>query len=344
METQPSFKQTLKNEIGIALLLCILVTPIVAATNTTASLSLILVHAVILTCCIALCSAALVRYIPRPSRFSLLFHIAMRFIAISISTALALPVISIITSIPLQVLATRPLFAALIPVVSAYVILTLTQTIRQEREKSLLAQMAQTRAVWQALTAQIRPHFLFNCLNGLEQLVETDPARAQENIRHLAALYRGVLAASEQKNVPLENEIELTTDYLQLQQMRYLDRLRYTIDVSPNVHPTLFPATLLLTLVENSVKHGIEKCADGGPIIVQITRRQNQLIAMVQNPIPRQTGAPSTKQGYGTNSIRQRLLLLFGDNARYQLALDNHTATAIIELPVQPLVREKAND
>lgn len=329
------FFKTLKNEGKVALFLCLLVTPIVAAVNSTASLTLILIHASVFSVCIALCSSLLIRYFPKPLKLNLIYRIAVRLIAVVVSTALALPIVSVFTGISITLLVSKPLFAALVPVVSAYIILAMSTNLRQEKEKALLAHMVQTEVVWQALTAQIRPHFLFNCLNGLELLVDTEPERAKENLRRLAAMYRSVLNASEKKTVVFNDELKLVTDYLQLQQMRYDDRLQYTIDVPKVLQTALFPATLLLTLVENSIKHGIEKCSNGGTIKIQVSNREDTLLTIVENPVNSEASNALAVKGFGTSNIDMRLSLLFGNGASYRLQIDHDKAAAILLLPLK---------
>ncbi|MBN2716359.1 MAG: histidine kinase [Deltaproteobacteria bacterium] len=334
---QTAFFQIFKAESGTALILCLLVTPIIAVTNFTASVSLILLHAAVITCFVSVCSSVMVWLVPLPSKCRLVTIIAVRIVVIVVSTAVALPIISVLSGVPLSLLASRPLLAALVPVISAYVILALFRTLNAEREKALHLKVAEAEAMWQALSAQIRPHFLFNCLNGLEQLVDSAPDRAQANIRALAAMYRAVLDASEKKRVPLHEEIALVLAYLQLQQMRYAQRLQYRIDTpgafnDETQNGPLFPATLLLSLVENAVKHGIEHLAQGGCIAIDIVRQHQQLVATVTNPVnPR--AVTDSRGGHGTRDIQQRLALLFGEKASYLLQIENSTAKATIQVP-----------
>lgn len=334
MKKRVSFVQVLKTEVGIALLLCLLVTPIVVATNFTASLTLILLHALVITGSIAVCSTLLVWLIPLPQKFRLVVMIVLRIVAISISTACALPIISTLSGIPVYRLACRPLWAAMIPVVSAYVIVSLIRTLQNEREKTLQAEVAKAQSAWQALAAQIRPHFLFNCLNGLEQLVASAPNRAQANIRALASMYRAVLDASKKKWVPLRQELKLVADYLQLQEMRYGDRLKHRFESAESFRNIPFPATLLLSLVENAVKHGVENMAERGDIVIRFENADMQLVAVVINRVNSRVVA-DTAPGHGTKDIQQRLSLLYGDAASYEFQIENNFARATVRIPLE---------
>ena len=168
-----------------------------------------------------------------------------------------------------------------------------------------------------ALRAQLNPHFLFNSLNSLRALVTEDPGRAREAITGLAALLRHTLRLSQARTTTLDEELEATEHYLQLEALRFENRLRYQIDAGPEALRHSVPPMLIQTLVENAIKHGIARLPEGGSIRIEARKLDGDLCIWVTNSGTLANGASS--DGIGIRNAFERLRLTFGDRASLNL-------------------------
>jgi len=194
----------------------------------------------------------------------------------------------------------------------------------------LVAQEAQLRG----LRAQLNPHFLFNCLNGLRELIVEDPQRAQSMVTQLSGLLRYSLQSDQTEQVFLEDEIQAVKDYLALEAVRFEERLRVQWDIAPESSKVSVPPMLLQTLVENALKHGISRRPEGGEISIKALVRDSQLHLEVLNTgeIPEQ---PS-ENGIGLKNARSRLQLLYGEHAKIVLEnVPNGHARVVGTIPLQ---------
>jgi two-component sensor histidine kinase len=201
----------------------------------------------------------------------------------------------------------------------------------------------------QALKTQLNPHFFFNSLNSLRALIAQDPERAQQMVTRLARLLRTTLQASDAKTVPLSEEIQTVRTYLELEKVRFEERLQYRIDVPDTARRRLVPFMLLQTLVENAIKHGVAEAREGGTVTIAADvsdppegRRaaRDCLRICVTNPgtlAPTPPGsAPGQESGTGLRNARERLHLLFGRQASVTLAqVAPHTVAATALVPTQ---------
>jgi len=171
-----------------------------------------------------------------------------------------------------------------------------------------------------ALKLQLNPHFLFNSLNSVRALVTEDPAQAQTMITRLARLLRTTLKSSQTLTVPLQKELDLVRTYLELEAVRLEERLTFTIHAEPGAGEVPVPPMLVQTLVENGIKHGIATRTEGGTIRVNARLKHDALQLRVTN-----TGhldADDSTDGLGLQNVRERLQLLFGDDATLLLRMD----------------------
>jgi len=190
------------------------------------------------------------------------------------------------------------------------------------------------------LTAQIEPHFLFNTLANVQALVETGSPRAPEVLRSLIAYLRAALpklheSAAAGGQPPLSNEVSLVRSYLELMHLRMPDRLRYRVEVPPELQTRRFPSMALLTLVENAVRHGVDPSEEGGEIQVGgRTEPDGRWALWVAD-----TGvglAGHAAPGTGLANLRARLASAFGPEARLELSEQApHGVRAEIALPPQ---------
>ena len=186
-----------------------------------------------------------------------------------------------------------------------------------------------------ALKLQLNPHFLFNSLNSVRALIVENPERAQDMVTRLARLLRTTLQAGDTTTLPLREELQTVRVYLELEAVRLEERLRYSIDVDEALGDEPVPFLLIQTLVENGIKHGIAQRPDGGAITVAAHRTEEALCLHVDNT--GELDEEALQQGVGLQNARERLQLLFGDEASLTLrAIGDATVRAAVHLPLAP--------
>jgi two-component system LytT family sensor kinase len=184
-----------------------------------------------------------------------------------------------------------------------------------------------------ALRAQMQPHFLFNSLNSLSELIELSPAAAGQLSQRLADLYRDVLESSKQQLSPLSKELAIAKNYLEIEKVRLGDRLKYQVptDDAPDLH---LPSLMLQTLVENAVKHGIAPCESGGKISIEF-RRPDARSMQVSICNTGKAFDRSRNQGTGLANSRERLNLHFGKDASLNIYTHPDQSTEVaVDIPV----------
>ena len=168
------------------------------------------------------------------------------------------------------------------------------------------------------LTAQIEPHFLLNTLANVQTLIETGSPRAVPVFRSLIAYLRGAMQQLHQESATLGDEERLVRSYLDIMAMRMPDRLSYTIDIDPTLPGLRFPAMALLTLVENSIRHGIDPSVDGGSISIGARALGFDGVHIWVAD----TGVGMSEEagmGTGLTNLQQRLKACFGEHATLEL-------------------------
>ena len=183
----------------------------------------------------------------------------------------------------------------------------------QERAASL------ARARLEALRMQLQPHFLFNTLNTIAGLVHDDPNKADAMLIALSDLLRLSLKTSRELELPLHRELEFVERYLELMHARFEERLRYHLDIAPDVNAALVPGFLLQPLVENAVHHGLEPQPAGGLVTVRAWREGETLhLSVADNGVGLSKGQPQ-REGIGLANTRARLHELYGKRASLSL-------------------------
>ncbi len=194
----------------------------------------------------------------------------------------------------------------------------LTRKLSEQEFQLLNMEKLKTRAELDALQAKINPHFLYNALNSIASLVHEDPDKAEEMTLLLSKLFRYSTGRDGELFATLAEELEMVRTYLQVEQVRFSNRLTFTVEVSePALNELRLPQFLLQPIVENAIKHGIAKRADLGRIDVRIYEKNGELNLCVHDngpAFPDDMGA-----GYGLRSIQDKLKLLYGDAARVEL-------------------------
>lgn len=179
----------------------------------------------------------------------------------------------------------------------------------QAQTAQLQAQLADAQLA--ALRTQLDPHFLFNTLNAISALVETDPRGVRRMIARLSELLRNSLEGRHAAEIPLDQELDLVARYLEIMQVRFGERLEVAIQVGPGVATALVPNLILQPLVENAIKHGVSRIEGVGRIEISARRDGSRLVIGV-----RDNGAglssEQAKEGVGLRNTRARLAQLYG--------------------------------
>ena len=203
------------------------------------------------------------------------------------------------------------------------------------RTSQLEARLAQARL--EALRNRLNPHFLFNTLHAILALVRKDPETAEGMLAGLSDLLRKALDTSDRQEVPLKDELDFLNLYLEIQKVRFRERLKIELSIDPRSLSVPVPNFILQPLVENAIQHGIAPRAEGGSLTISSDMEGHRLILRVQDNGPGfPEGVPdSPEKGFGLTNTRARLDLHYGP--LHSLHLENSPkggASVILELPV----------
>lgn len=187
---------------------------------------------------------------------------------------------------------------------------------REVRASQLEARLAEARLA--ALKRQMNPHFLFNALNSISALMYVDREAADAMLARLSELLRLALDADGEQEVPLARELAMLSRYLEIEKIRFEDRLRVEIDVAPALLEARVPALSLQPLAENAIRHGISRLPEGGTLRVRGARENGHLRLVIEDDGP--GPAPGAGEGIGLANLRARLAELYGPEQRLELA------------------------
>ena len=209
----------------------------------------------------------------------------------------------------------------------------------QDREREL-ADLAAT-AQLAALRAQINPHFLFNSLNSIAQLIHTDPDKAEACVERLADLFRYILRRAEKEFVPLGEELEMAEAYLDIERARFGDRLRVETRIDPRSRQQLIPNLILQPLVENAVKHGLSLKIGAGTVHIGAEVAGGLLTLTVDDDglgMPAPALARVYERGVGLRNLRDRLARLYGPGHLPEITSAPGQGTQVrLRLPARPV-------
>jgi signal transduction histidine kinase len=207
---------------------------------------------------------------------------------------------------------------------------TLTAQLQHEAERERLArELSESQLL--LLRAQIEPHFLFNTLGAVQQLAEQGAPLAAELTAHLITFLRASLAEMRSEQVTLRQEFALVEAYLQVMKARLGERLRFTLDLPDGLAQLHMPGMLVLTLVENAIKHGIEPSLRGGLVSVSALRQDGAARIRVEDSGVGMSTQPG--DGMGLENVRRRLQLAYGATASLTLRDAEQGAIADIIVP-----------
>lgn len=203
---------------------------------------------------------------------------------------------------------------------------------RQVHASELEARLAKTHL--QVLRMQLQPHFLFNTLNTVAELVHSDPDAADQMITRLGRLLRLSLDQAGHHVVPLRQEIEFLRMYVEIEQVRFQDRLQIVWDVAPDTLDAAVPTLLWHPLLENAIRHGVTPLAERGRIVIGSHREGEDLMLEIRDNGMGLPAGAMAKEGVGLRNIRERMDQLYGSRAGLRLEPSSSGGTtAILRIP-----------
>lgn len=200
---------------------------------------------------------------------------------------------------------------------------------RELRELAVSAQLA-------ALRAQVNPHFFFNCLNSIAQLISTDPVAAEACVERLAAIFRYMLTRTDAEFVPLAEELKIAEAYLDIERARFGDDLVVTEEIDDRARSVLLPGLILQPLIENAVKHGISQKIGGGSVLIRAALEHDALRLTVRDTgVGIRANGSVFERGVGLRNVRDRLVKLYGpDYAPAISSADGEGTSVTLRIPV----------
>lgn len=224
-------------------------------------------------------------------------------------------------------------YAAIVAIV--YTLESRQRIALHEIEASRLnAELSQERL--ESFRRQLAPHFLFNALNGISGLVRSGHnEQAVGMIAGFSEFLRNLLRHSDRQQIPLAEELECLSRYVEIQRMRFADRLKFETEVPADLRTIQIPTLLLQPVVENAIEHGIGKRAGGGVISVTATRSEDAVTICVYNDGPALPPHWDSASGIGVRNTQARLRTMFGDAGSFQLrnGFGRSGVEAIVTLP-----------
>ncbi|WKV10625.1 histidine kinase [Marivirga harenae] len=202
------------------------------------------------------------------------------------------------------------------------------QSTKMNAQLSLIAKQAQ----FDNLSAQLNPHFLFNSLNSIKSLIIENPKIARRAVDLLSDILRSSLYETQDSTVSLEEEMGLVKDYVELEKLRFEERLKFNLEVDERLnHIRILPLSIQL-LVENALKHGIDKQLDGGTLELSIKKEGNKAVIKVVNP---GTLNIEGDNRIGLKNLKNRLQLKYKGAAQFEInQIENESVLAKLTIPI----------
>jgi two-component system, LytTR family, sensor histidine kinase AlgZ len=204
------------------------------------------------------------------------------------------------------------------------------QQLRRQEQSELRSRL-------QALQSRIRPHFLFNSMNIIASLIETDPRTAETVVEDLSELFRASLNDTGNQ-VSVDQELELCRRYVRIESLRLAERLRLDWQVGPLPENARIPLLTLQPLLENAIYHGVQPLPEGGTITVRLWFEDGRIHVEISNPLP-ESGNAAERQGnrMALDNIRSRMTVLYGKRAELVTDVVAGRFRALLRYPLEPL-------
>jgi two-component system, LytTR family, sensor histidine kinase AlgZ len=206
---------------------------------------------------------------------------------------------------------------------------------RAAEERAAEARSLARDAELSALRMQINPHFLFNSLHSIAALATVDGARAREMCIRMSDFLRSSLGLRDRESIPLREELALARNYLEVEQVRFGERLKVRDRIESECENCAIPALLLQPLVENAVKHGVAGLIEGGDIALTVRRAGTDVIVEIENAFDSDSEPPA-RLGLGVAHVRRRLDVRYGERARFTAGAHDGIYRVELRFPCEP--------
>ncbi|WP_167016848.1 sensor histidine kinase [Chitinophaga sp. Cy-1792] len=193
----------------------------------------------------------------------------------------------------------------------------LNNRILQQQYRLLQLEQQQTLFELELLRAKINPHFLYNVHNSIAGLISTNPQKAEQLVILLSKFFQFTISKNSNAFHTISDEVDIISTYLHMQQIRYESRMKFNIQVDPAAHHLSIPSFILQPLVENAVKHGIERSSDKGDINVNIKLSGDNIVIIIHDTGPAFPVEPSS--GIGLHMVMNKLKLLYASGYDFEL-------------------------
>jgi sensor histidine kinase YesM len=207
----------------------------------------------------------------------------------------------------------------------------------EEREAEIARKNEAQRLLQEAelsvMKQQLQPHFLFNALNSVNALVTTKPQEARHMIQLLSDFLRGTLRKDFSQKITLKEELIQLNRYLEIEQVRFANRLKFNLIFPAELGELELPALLLQPLIENAIKHGLYGTSANVEIEMQISKPGNMLEIRIDNPVDADTRLKPTGSGFGLESIQRRLLLIYARSDLFSFKIEHNRYYATLRIP-----------
>ena len=208
---------------------------------------------------------------------------------------------------------------------------------QKEEIKNLKWQAAKNEIELNKLKSQLNPHFIFNSMNSIRALINENPTLAKEAITQLSNVLRNSLLMGKQKLIPLIEELKLVNDYLGLEKTRFEERLSIIKNIEPATENFMVPPLMIQTLVENGIKHGTSKLPKGGTLEINTSIINDKLVIVIYNcGVYHKNEEAET--GFGIVNTVQRLKLLFGEKASFEIKNEKGKVKTVLIIPKEAIL------
>lgn len=232
-------------------------------------------------------------------------------------------------------------YIGITPFTSLWVAIYFSVQYFKNYRKAQVLQLKQDALIKEAtlnkLRSQLNPHFIFNSLNSIRALVLLEPEKARDSITALSNIFRKSLQLDKALRIPFDEELQIVKDYLQLEKIRFEERLEIVLEIEPEVYASKVPPLMLQTLVENGIKHGISSLASGGILALKAKAHDKSFHFEIINSgrLEYKTGG---RKGYGLKNTRERLELLYDGSA--SIAIENLNDDKVLTTLIIPKEQE----
>ncbi len=204
---------------------------------------------------------------------------------------------------------------------------------KENEERKTDAEKLAKEAELFKLRQQLQPHFLFNSLNSINALIGSRPEEARKMVQQLSDFLRGTIKKEETQWVTLQEELQYLQLYLDIEKVRFGNRLATEIEIDETIKEMKLPALLLQPIVENAIKFGLYDTTGDTVIRIYAGKEEDNLVIKVQNPFDPETSSPKSGTGFGLKSVQRRLYLLFARTNLLTTEAKQNIFTTIVKIP-----------